>query len=77
MSPAEQGELQGAASSLMGLVGLAGPGLFTASFAIAITPAWNRGVHLPGAPFLLAALMTVTSLSIAFRVARTIRPVAG
>jgi DHA1 family tetracycline resistance protein-like MFS transporter len=77
VSPAEQGELQGAASSLMGLVGLAGPGLFTASFAIAITPPWNHGVHLPGAPFVIAALMTATSLSIAFRVARTIRTVAA
>lgn len=68
--PQEQGELQGAGSSLMGLVGLAGPGLFTAAFAAAITAPASAPVHLPGAPFLLAGLMTATSLLIAFKVAR-------
>ncbi len=70
VSPSEQGQLQGAGSSLMGLVGLIGPGLFTFTFATAISPAAGHAVILPGAPFLVAALMTAASLSIAFKVAR-------
>ena len=70
VAASEQGRLQGAGSSLMGLVGLLGPGLFTFAFATAITPTAGRAVTLPGAPFLLAALMTAASLSIAFKVAR-------
>jgi DHA1 family tetracycline resistance protein-like MFS transporter len=70
VSPSEQGQLQGAGQSLMGLVGLVGPGLFTFTFARAISPAAGHAVTLPGAPFLVAALMTAASLSIALKVAR-------
>ncbi len=49
----EQGQLQGANSSIMALAGLFGPGLFTQAFARSIAP--GEGWHLPGAPFLLAA----------------------
>jgi DHA1 family tetracycline resistance protein-like MFS transporter len=67
VSPAEQGRLQGANSSLMGLAGLIGPLLFTAIFAHFITPgAW----HLPGAPFLLAAALLALALPVASAVAR-------
>jgi MFS transporter, DHA1 family, tetracycline resistance protein len=71
VSVSEQGQLQGAVASLMGLVGLIGPGLFTFTFARAISPAAGHAVTLPGAPFLVAALMTAASLSIALKVART------
>ena len=64
----EQGQLQGANSSLTGIAGLVGPSLFTLTFAFAITPA--RDWHLPGAPFLLAALMLTAALGLAYRMAR-------
>ena len=66
----EQGELQGASSSLMGLVGLIGPGLFTFTFARAITAPGLGGVALPGAPFLVAALLTAAGFVLALQVAR-------
>ena len=57
VSPSEQGQLQGANSSLMALGSLFGPGLFSFTFAWAIAPgqAWD----VPGAPFLLAATVLV------------------
>jgi len=66
VSPSEQGQLQGAISSLRGISGMLGPGLFTLTFATFIGPLrhWN----LPGSSFLLssilllAALLSVTSL---------------
>jgi MFS transporter, DHA1 family, tetracycline resistance protein len=55
VSPSEQGRLQGANSSIMGIANLLGPGLFTQTFAVAIG---ERGDwHLPGAPFVLAAVL--------------------
>jgi DHA1 family tetracycline resistance protein-like MFS transporter len=67
VSPGEQGQLQGANSSLMGLAGLIGPLVFTAIFAHFISPgAW----HLPGAAFLLAAALLALALPVAWAVAR-------
>jgi DHA1 family tetracycline resistance protein-like MFS transporter len=65
VGPSEQGQLQGANASLMGIASLIGPGLFTQTFAlfIAAGSAW----HLPGAPFLLAALLVVASIAVAWR----------
>lgn len=66
VSPSEQGQLQGAISSLRGISGMLGPGLFTLTFA-AFIGRW-REFHLSGAPFLLssilllAAMITVASL---------------
>jgi MFS transporter, DHA1 family, tetracycline resistance protein len=62
----EQGQLQGTTSSLMGIAGMIGPGLFTLTFATFIGA--RRGWHLPGAPFLLAGLMLGTAALIAWRV---------
>jgi DHA1 family tetracycline resistance protein-like MFS transporter len=69
VDPSAQGQLQGVNSSLMGLTGMIGPGLFTLTFAsfIGARSDW----HLPGAPFLLAALLMVTAMLIAWRVTRT------
>jgi DHA1 family tetracycline resistance protein-like MFS transporter len=64
----EQGQLQGANSSTTGIAILFGPGLFTLVFAFAIAPA--RDWQLPGAPFLIAALLLAFSGIIAWRVAR-------
>lgn len=55
VAPTEQGQLQGANNSIMGLANLLGPSVFTVSFAYAIGD--GRAWGLPGAPFLLAALM--------------------
>src|SRR5262249_31913944 len=46
VSASEQGQLQGANSSMTGIAGVIGPGLFTLSFSIAIDP--TRSFHLPG-----------------------------
>jgi MFS transporter, DHA1 family, tetracycline resistance protein len=63
--PTEQGQLQGANASLMGIASLLGPGLFTQSFALFIGAGGNW--HLPGAPFLLAALLVAGATIIAWR----------
>jgi DHA1 family tetracycline resistance protein-like MFS transporter len=64
----EQGQLQGANASIQGIANMIGPGLFTLSFAYAIRP--ESGVHLPGAPFVLAALLVLAAMAIAWRVTR-------
>src|SRR5579871_3145476 len=64
----EQGQLQGANASLQGIANLAGPFLFTLTFAYSINPA--HPVHIPGAPFLLAALLRALSLWLAWSVTR-------
>lgn len=66
----EQGRLQGSLSSLMGVAGLIGPGLFTQTFAAFIGP--QRGAHLPGAPMFLAALLLLAALAVAWRVTRPV-----
>jgi len=59
----EQGQLQGANASLMGIANLFGPGLFTQVFALFVG---ERAVwHLPGAPFLLAALLLLFAAMVA------------
>jgi MFS transporter, DHA1 family, tetracycline resistance protein len=68
VSASEQGQLQGANSSILALAGLIGPGLFTQVFARAIAP--GEGWHLPGAPFLLAAAMLVAAMALAWWVTR-------
>lgn len=65
VGPSEQGRLQGATSSLMGVAGMLGPGLFTLSFAWAIRP--GGIVHLPGLPFLIAAALFAAAGLLAMR----------
>jgi DHA1 family tetracycline resistance protein-like MFS transporter len=62
----EQGQLQGATSSITGVAGLIGPGLFTLTFATFIGS--RRDWHLPGAPFLLASGLMFLALVISWRV---------
>jgi MFS transporter, DHA1 family, tetracycline resistance protein len=59
-----QGQLQGALMSTFGVAGMIAPLVFTQVFALAISPKW--GIHLPGAPFWLAALLMVGSLTMVF-----------
>ena len=65
VSASEQGQLQGANASLMGVANLFGPGLFTQVFALFIGAgiAWQQ----PGAPFLLAAGLLVLAAIVALR----------
>lgn len=69
----EQGRLQGANTSIIGIAGLFAPALFTGSFAWSIGggPGW----HLPGAPFLIAASLTFAALVAVWRLTRTPAPV--
>lgn len=69
VSPSEQGQLQGANSSVLGIATLIGPLLFTQTFATFIGA--HRDWHLPGAPFLLSAILLVSSLTVALRVMAT------
>jgi len=68
VSGSEQGQLQGACSSLVAVAGLVGPSLFSQTFAWSIAP--GTGWHLPGAPFLLAAAMLAAAAALAWRVTR-------
>lgn len=55
VDPHEQGRLQGAMTSLASLATVFGPFLFTQVFAHFISP--GTAIHLPGAAFLLSALL--------------------
>ncbi|MEZ5926011.1 MAG: TCR/Tet family MFS transporter [Hyphomicrobiaceae bacterium] len=59
----EQGKLQGATSSLTGVANLIGPAMFPLFFSWAISG--TGGLHLPGAPFLLASLLMVGAVALA------------
>ena len=64
----EQGRLQGAASSLQGIAGLVGPGLFSTALALAIGDwAW---MGVPGLPMLIAAALMVAAVALGWRVTR-------
>jgi len=65
--PHEQGQLQGANASVMGITGMVGPVLFTQVFARAIS---SGAGGVPGAPFLVAAGLTFIGLVLAARTAR-------
>jgi len=65
IGPREQGQLQGANASLMGVANLIGPGLFTLTFAFAIDTAKDWG--LPGAPYLVAAVLLGLAITVALR----------
>lgn len=69
VSPSEQGQLQGANTSLTSIAGLIGPGLFAVSFSGLLD-------RLPGAAFDLAALIVFAAFAVAWAVTRR-RPLAG
>ncbi len=75
VDPTQQGQLQGANTSVSSIAQLIGPGLFT------LTLAWSVGSHMPvalsGAPFLLAALMLVAAgVLVAYLVAKPLDAVS-
>src|SRR5688572_185119 len=63
VQPHEQGKLQGANASIMGITGMFGPALFTQVFSRAIVP--GGAVHLPGAPFFVAGVLVFSALLLA------------
>ena len=65
VDPHEQGRLQGAVAGLASLAGIFGPGLYTQTFAWGISP--NNPWHVPGAAFLLAALLLVVAIVMTMR----------
>jgi DHA1 family tetracycline resistance protein-like MFS transporter len=65
VSPAEQGQLQGAIASINGVTGMIGPALFTQVFAYFVGA--GAGWHMPGAPFLMASLFLISAAAIAWR----------
>jgi MFS transporter, DHA1 family, tetracycline resistance protein len=71
VAPDQQGQLQGATTSVQSLSELVGPFLFTLTFACFIGA--QAPLKLPGAPFLLAAALLVLAFVIAGRT--TARPV--
>ena len=72
VDPREQGRLQGALSSLSSFAGIFGPALFANLFALFISD--HAPVqHLPGAAFVLAALLLVTSFLIVWKATRHMR----
>ena len=71
VAPDQQGQLQGATSSVQSVSQLVGPFLFTLTFAYFIGA--EAPVRLPGAPFLLASALLVLSLLIAARTLAAVR----
>ena len=65
----EQGQLQGANSSIYGVSNLLGPLLFAQIFAAAIVA--DRDWRLPGAPFYLSAALVIAALVVTMRVFAT------
>jgi DHA1 family tetracycline resistance protein-like MFS transporter len=71
----EQGQLQGALSSLTAFANMLAPALFSLVFASAISTfsSWS----LPGAPSLLAALILVVALGLGVQATRTVEPASA
>jgi DHA1 family tetracycline resistance protein-like MFS transporter len=65
VDPTEQGRLQGALASIVGLASLIGPTVFTQTFAVFIGA--HADVGLPGAPFLLSAVLVILGMLLAWR----------
>jgi DHA1 family tetracycline resistance protein-like MFS transporter len=68
VGPSEQGQLQGALSSVVTITGIVGPALFSLTFATFIGS--RRDWHLPGAPFLLASMLLVVAIALVWRITR-------
>ena len=68
VSASEQGQLQGANASIQGIANLVAPLIFSFLFAYAIGT--GRDWNLPGAPFLLAALLLGAAAALAWHVTR-------
>lgn len=65
VSPSAQGRLQGGLASIMAMMGIFAPTLYTTLFALGTTQKLPGGLDLPGAPFLTASCFLATGLVIA------------
>ncbi len=70
----EQGVVQGAMASLLGITAVVGPLVGTAAFAYFVSPA--APVYFPGAPFAAGAVLIIGSLLVAWKFVRPGRRVA-
>jgi len=68
----EQGELQGALTSLMSATSVVGPPMMTNLFSWSIRP--GAMIYMPGAPFFLATSLMLTSAFIAWKSFTTSKP---
>ena len=68
VSPGAQGRVQGALMSLVALAGIFAPLSFAGTFGLFISD--HAPVHLPGAPWLLAATLLFIALLVGWRFAR-------
>ncbi|TLZ59404.1 MAG: TCR/Tet family MFS transporter [Methanobacteriota archaeon] len=75
VTPSEQGQLQGANASILGLTGILGPILF--GWVLSQSLGLTAGVDLRGAPFLLAAVIMLASAAVAARVTRAETPASA
>lgn len=71
----QQGELQGAITSMISLTAIVGPPLMTDLFARFTND--SLGVYFPGAPYLMGAIFTFMSIGFAFRTLRKYASVFG
>jgi DHA1 family tetracycline resistance protein-like MFS transporter len=69
VTPEQQGQLQGATTSVQSVSQMLGPFLFTLTFAYFIGV--NAPMKLPGAPFLLASVLLLLAMVIAMRTLAT------
>ena len=67
--PSEQGELQGALTSMISLTSIVGPLVMTNLFAWFTRP--GSSIHFSGAPFLLGSILLMLSAVIAYMVLKT------
>lgn len=67
LSPSQQGQLQGALTSVRGIAMLMGPVIFASTFSAFVGPL--RAYGLPGAAYLLAGLVLAAGIVLAWRVA--------
>src|SRR5262249_24866100 len=65
VAPDQKGRLQGAFTGVQSVSQLVGPFMFALTFSYFIGA--SAPVHLPGAPFLLAAMLMVAAVAIAMR----------
>lgn len=71
----EQGELQGALTSLISLTSIAGPPLMTGLFSYFTRP--GAPIHFSGAAFLLGSVLMLASAFIAYRTLKTVKMVVS
>jgi DHA1 family tetracycline resistance protein-like MFS transporter len=65
VGPSEQGRLQGAMSSLMGITGVFGPAIFTTAFALSIAP--GLPMFASGLAFAISMVLIVGAMALAVR----------